>query len=264
MVLSMLLPPPAARAESEPEGGSPEEKGELYLPSDDAMAEVDAALSRAAASQRLALIVLGANWCHDSRALAARLYQEPLAGLVAEHYETVLVDVGFLENGQDIVQRFGSPIYYATPTVLIVDPASGQLVNAGDRHQWGSAFSISVEDSVAYFKRMAEAVPGPDGPLPGSDLDRLNEEIDAFEQRMAQRVGAGYAVVGPMLEAYKAGQEDEEFEARWNEVSEFRLAIPGAIEQLRQEAARRVAAGEQGIELDYPEFPPFSWQVDAR
>lgn len=264
VALSMAMSPLAAQAENRSAGGPAEDKGELYLPSEDAMADVDGALARAAASQRLALIVLGANWCHDSRALAARLHQEPLAGLVANHYETLLVDVGFLEHGQNIVQRFGSPIYYATPTVLIVDPDSEELVNAGDRHQWGNAFSISMEDSVAYFERMAEASRGRGDRATGGELERLHHEIDAFEQRMARRVEEGYAVVGPMLRAYKAGQEDEQFDARWNEVSQFRLAIPGTVGKLRQEAARRVAVGEQAIELEYPDFPPFSWQSGAQ
>ena len=52
--------------------------GELYLPSEDAMADLSAALDAARNSNRLLLVMMGANWCHDSRALASRVYEEPL------------------------------------------------------------------------------------------------------------------------------------------------------------------------------------------
>jgi len=56
--------------------------GRRFQPSTDPLADVQQALSRAQKSDRLALIVLGANWCHDSRALASRLYRSPLAELI--------------------------------------------------------------------------------------------------------------------------------------------------------------------------------------
>lgn len=238
-----------------------EQEGPWYPASDDAMADVDAALERAAGSGRLALIVLGADWCHDSRALANRLQDEPLAGLVSRHYEVLLVDVGYLERGRDIVNRFGVPGYYATPTVLIVEPGTGRLVNADDRHQWGAAAGIGEKESMDYFGRMAE--PGPEPPQPDGQLARLYDEIDAYERALARRVEEGYAVVGPMLRAYKEDLEPDGFEDRWNELSEFRAAIPDAIGKLRAEARRRVAAGDRAIRLDYPEFPPFSWQAEG-
>ena len=134
----------------------PEQSGELYLPSNDAMADVESTIDAAKKSNKLAMVVMGANWCHDSRGLASRLYQEPLQSLVDENYETIFVDVGFLEKGKDVISSLGPPVYYATPTVLIVDPVSRHLVNAKDRHRWADAFSISMEESVDYFQRMAK------------------------------------------------------------------------------------------------------------
>jgi len=65
-----------------------------------------------------------------------------------------------------------------------------------------------------------------------------------------------------MLEAYKAGNAPNEFDASWDELSEFRNAIPGDIRDLKDEAQRRVAEGEQDIQLEYPEYPPLSWESD--
>ena len=123
----------------------PVKAGELYLPSDDSMADVTAVLEAARKSNKLALVILGANWCHDSRGLASRLQQEPLSTVVNEFYETIFVDVGYLEKGKDVINSLGPPVYYATPTVLIVDPVSGELVNARNRHQWADAYNIRLD-----------------------------------------------------------------------------------------------------------------------
>ena len=86
--------------------------------------------------------------------------------------------------------------------------------------------------------------------------------IDEFERQLADRVDAGYAVVGPMLEAYKAGNPPENFEASWNELRDFRMAIPDDLRALRDEAERRVSAGDEAIQLEFPDYPLLSWESD--
>jgi hypothetical protein len=194
--------------------------------------------------------------------LAARLHQSPLADVIQQHYELVMVDVGFYEQGREVVQAFGVPQFYATPTVLIIDPGSGQVVDDEDRHMWGDAYRISMSESVDYFEKWAANQLAPDPTADSTQLKQLYVEIDQYEQQMAERVAAGYAVVGPMLAAYKAGNAPEEFDASWDELSAFRNAIPGDVRELREEAQRRVAEGEADIELAYPEYAPLSWESD--
>ena len=231
-------------------GAETDPDGRLFQPSTDPLADVQQALSRAEKSDRLALVVLGANWCHDSRALASRLHHPPLAEVIQQHYELVFVDVGFYEKGREVVQQFGVAHFYATPTVLIIDPSTGALVNDEDRHIWGNAYSIDMASSVRYFEKWADS----------TQLTQLYAEIDQFEQQLAERVAAGYAVVGPMLAAYKDGNAPEEFDASWDELSVFRMAIPAAIRELRDEAQRRVSEGDKDIQLVFPEYPLLTWE----
>lgn len=235
--------------------------GENYLPGD-SLANISSAMETAMNSNKLVLIIMGANWCHDSRALASRIETPPLSNIISENYETVLVDVGYLDKGKDVITSLGVPVYYATPTVLVVDPVSGKLVNADNRHQWGSAASINMPDSVEYFQRMANTDLGilrTETP-PTDQLSELLAEIDAFEQKQADRLYKAYAVLSPMLEAYKNGEPDKFSEENWGEVREFRSKVPIDIDALRLEAHQRVAAGETNIELKYPSYPTFSWE----
>ena len=243
-------------------GAETDPDGKLFQPSADPLADVQQALSRADDGDRLALVVLGANWCHDSRALASRLHSPPLADVVQESYELVFVDVGYYDKGRDVVQQFGVAHFYATPTVLIIDPSSRALVNDEDRHIWGNAYNIDMPSSVQYFEEWATSEPAAGPDADSAQLKQLYAEIDQFEQQLAERVAAGYAVVGPMLEAYKAGNAPEEFDASWNELRDFRMAIPDGIRELRDEARRRVSEGEEDIQLVLPEYPLLSWESE--
>jgi thiol-disulfide isomerase/thioredoxin len=119
---------------------------------EDAKAKVDAALSRAKAGNRLALIVMGANWCHDSRALAGWFATPRFAGMIASRYELVYVDVGYRDRNLDIARRFGFKELKGTPTVLIVD-GSGKLLNKKDAPRWRNAASRR-EDAI--YRAFAE------------------------------------------------------------------------------------------------------------
>jgi hypothetical protein len=239
------------------------DSGSLYLPSADAMADVDRAMVSARDADKLVLVVMGANWCHDSRALASRLYQQPLKSLIEEHYETVFVDVGYLDQGREVISSIGPPVYYATPTVLIVDPVSRRLVNADDRHQWGHADTISMEESVDYFVQMsaADRISIRAEQDPAGELQELLSAIDSFERLQAERLYAAYRIIGPMLEAYKAGEAPEQFDAYWEEVRAYRMRVPEDIDALRREAKKRVAAGESDIRLNYPEYAKFTGET---
>ena len=243
-------------------GAETDPDGRLYQPSVDPHADVRQALDRAETSDRLALVVLGANWCHDSRALASRLHRPPLAELIQQHYVLVFVDVGFLDKGRAVLPQFGVAHFYATPTVLIIDPSNGQLVNDEDRHIWSNAYSIDMSSSVQYFEKWAMSDSAANPVADSAQLRQLYAEIDQFEQQVAERVAAGYAVVGPMLAAYKAGNAPEEFEASWDELRDFRMAIPDDIRELRDEAQRRVSEGGKDIQLVFPEYSLLSWESE--
>ncbi|NOR20748.1 MAG: hypothetical protein GQ538_11750 [Xanthomonadales bacterium] len=240
--------------------------GELYLPSEDPMAAVTAVIQTARKNDKLALVILGANWCHDSRGLASRFHQEPMKSLIEENYETIFVDVGYLNKGKQVIESLGPPVYYATPTVLIIDPVSGELVNDHNRHQWADAFSISMDDTVAYFRQMTAIDLNPlrAGSEIGLELQTLLEEIDAFEQAQADRLYKAYAVLGSMLKEYKEGDQEAFSEEKWNEVRDFRYKVPYDISALKTMASDRVQAGESNIELEFPEYPVFSWEKDGQ
>ena len=122
----------------------------------DGKAEVDAALARAKAGNRMALIVMGANWCHDSRALAGWFAQPRFAAMIAARYELVYVDVGYKDRNIDIARRFGIKSIKGTPTVMIVS-GNGKLLNKKDAPTWRNAASRSQQAVYAAFAEFTPA-----------------------------------------------------------------------------------------------------------
>ena len=116
-----------------------------------AMADVETALLQSRATGRNALLVLGANWCHDSRGIAAKFQQPPLQQIIADNYHLVWVDVGKRDRNIDVAQRFGVDELIGTPTILIVSPEQ-QLLNRESVHDWRTAHSKSMDEAISYFR----------------------------------------------------------------------------------------------------------------
>lgn len=128
-----------------------------YTEGADAASVIDAALAQARAEDKQALILFGANWCHDSRGLAETLEEnERLSTLIADHYVLVRVDVGQRHRNQDQLQRFGLEGTFGTPTLVIAE-GEGQAVNGLTAHDWRTAHDAAPSDIAAYLSRYAQA-----------------------------------------------------------------------------------------------------------
>lgn len=228
-----------------------------YQPSPDVMGDVNAALEQAKDAEKLALIVMGATWCHDSRGLARRFRDAEVGAILDENYVTLFVDVGHLEQARDVNQRFGMPSIYATPTVMIIDPETERLTNAQTMHRWRDADSISYADTRDYFAAEAQAAQSPD-PAPTGALKTYLAEIEAFEAREAARLVKGYDIIGPQL-AMGRGNYPEGFEKLWGEVRQFRYRLTDDLVALRARA-RELAAAGLTEPLELPEYPALSWE----
>ncbi|MBA4000748.1 MAG: thioredoxin family protein [Brevundimonas sp.] len=115
-----------------------------YHVSDNASADVDAALARARQSGNRVLLVMGANWCSDSRAIAGWLATDRFAELIERKYELVFVNIGMPGSGDGhnlgIARRFGVQELPGLPNVLVLT-SDGVLVNPTTATSWRNAES---------------------------------------------------------------------------------------------------------------------------
>ena len=129
-----------------------------------AMKDVDTTLFAARTLDKQALVVMGANWCHDSRALAGHFQKPRFQTLFAKSFELVYVDAGLKgsHKNDDVAQRFGLPTIKGTPTVFIIDK-SGKALNLDSATAWRNS-AERTEDAV--YDELVSFIKKPEGPKP--------------------------------------------------------------------------------------------------
>ncbi|PHV13283.1 thioredoxin family protein [Chitinimonas sp. BJB300] len=109
-----------------------------YDESANAKEEVKQALIKARKTQTPVLLVFGANWCEDCRALDRALKNDKNAALMAKSFNVVKIDVGRFDKNTDLDTVYGNPIKKGIPAVVVLAPdqrvlyatRAGELANA--------------------------------------------------------------------------------------------------------------------------------------
>ncbi len=131
----------------------------IYHAGVNSMDDIDKALSQARIRNTKLMVVMGANWCHDSVGFAARLDKPKFKALTRENYEVVYVNAGTQPRQKDqnraVSKRFGVEAIVGTPTVFIV-AADGTVLNPDSAGYWRYADSIPEDMSYAYLAYYAE------------------------------------------------------------------------------------------------------------
>ncbi len=155
---ALPAPPPAPLAApiaSQADAAPAHPEASPYDETADASADLAAALTRAAVANKRVIVVMGANWCHDSRALAGWFATPRFAAMLAPRYEVVYVDAGHPVDGDlhnaAIAQRFGLKKLKGTPTVFVASPDGTRLNSKKDAASWRNAASRGEDDIFAYF-----------------------------------------------------------------------------------------------------------------
>lgn len=223
-----------------------------FVPHSVPMTQVDTALEKAKLSGKPLILVLGAEWCHDSRGLAGKFSTPEMSTLIESSFETVFIDVGYLQDRRDITQRFGYPIYFATPTVLVIDPATEKHVNKTSMAKWASADSVDLQDYLSYFSDFTAL----DTQISRNKM--LPPKLQDFAYAQAQRLQNAYAELGPQLELDDQGKPPEGFYDFWKEVRSYRMQVMSDLGELQKQADN----GNPIASDQLPVYGPFTWEVE--
>lgn len=124
-----------------------------------AAVDVEIALAQAAVNGKRVIVVMGANWCHDSTGLAGWFETPRFQAMLREKYEIVYVEVGTPQTGKgrnlEIAKRFGIKKVKSTPLVLVLSSNGERLNSKQDASRWRNAASRSENAIFDYFKDFA-------------------------------------------------------------------------------------------------------------
>ena len=120
----------------------------------DAKAQVRQALAEASQSKLPVLIVFGANWCPDCRALDASLKTGKNAELMARSFKVVKVDVGRFDRNLDVSAAYGDPIKKGIPAAVVLSPTN-ELLYSTRAGELSNARTMSETGVYEFFSQAA-------------------------------------------------------------------------------------------------------------
>lgn len=225
---------------------------------EDIFTGVDAAREQALVEGKLLLYVMGADWCHDSRDFVTKTQQPELRALIAQRYVVHLINVGYLTHVREVINYFGEPVIYGTPTVLVVEPESRAVLNADSLPHWRSSSLYSDKDAVDYFSSYSPGMKTAKAPAAGPALAAALAEIDQFELKQAERIYLAYAELGGLMASMGSDQKPgQEFVEKWKQLAGMRSQITVDLSDLRAEAQWQDQTGQEPIKLSFPAYSLF-------
>ncbi|RYE53549.1 MAG: thioredoxin family protein [Rhizobiaceae bacterium] len=126
-----------------------------YDPSANAKQDVAKAFAAAKSRHVPVLIVFGANWCEDCRALDGALRKERAASLMTGSFQVVKVDVGEFDRNLDVNATYGDPIKGGIPAAVLVAP-EGKLLYSTKAGELANARTMSESSIYDFFKRVSQ------------------------------------------------------------------------------------------------------------
>ena len=124
----------------------------------DAKAQIRVALADASGARVPVLVVFGANWCGDCKALDLALKDGAAAPLIAKNFRVVKVNVGKFDRNLDVAESYGVPLKNGIPTVAILS-AQGKVVYATKAGELADARNMGDKSIYEFFAKASASAP---------------------------------------------------------------------------------------------------------
>ena len=121
----------------------------------DAKAQLASAVAKAKGDHLPVLVVLGANWCPDCRALDLAMKNGRNAELISSEFRVVKVDVGRFDRNVAVAEKYGVPLKKGIPAVAIVT-ADDRAIYATKAGELADARSMSEDGLYKFFRQAAD------------------------------------------------------------------------------------------------------------
>jgi len=214
------------------------EEKKLFVPSENLMGDHAAMLSAAMAEDRRLMIVIGANWCHDTSSFLNKIETNDETGPIRDGFRTMLVDVGAFDTQWEVLlDHYKMPTIYGTPTVLIVDPLSDTILNPISMHRWRNAANedkSTIQEWLNKVMKDSFVEVGAHGQATKGWQDKALNRLDAFEREQAKRVRAGFRSMQMIFDT-EDEQERAALNKRWDILAEMRYDLISFLRKKRSE-----------------------------
>ena len=99
------------------------------------------------------IVLFGADWCPDCKALDQMLVTQEIKSLIQENYIILKVDVGRFDKNLDLDEKLGHPIGKGIPALVILSPNPLKIVASTEGGEFSNASQMSQDQVFAYLKK---------------------------------------------------------------------------------------------------------------
>tara|TARA_R110002167_G_scaffold330726_2_gene537389 strand:+ start:1407 stop:2216 length:810 start_codon:yes stop_codon:yes gene_type:complete len=195
----------------------------------DRLLAIENSLLKAKRKNKLLILIIEAAWCQDSLTLEKFLIESKVKKIVESDYVILKIDAGWLLNLKKELSIVSYPIYYGTPSLLIVDPVNRMVLNRNSVRRWQSAHR---ENAILLSQYLKEISSDKDKRILKLKNQEISSDIIEFENEQADILYKAYAKLGQMLEKEKAGNQITNKKRFSNKVHKYRGRLQRDIGEL--------------------------------
>lgn len=126
-----------------------------YNEAADAKLEIRQALSQSVATGTPVVVVFGANWCGDCKALDIAMRTGKSAPLFARDFKVVKVDVGRFDRNVDVAEAYAVPLKKGIPAVVILTPGN-EVLYATRGGELADARKMGEDGIYQFFRKVTD------------------------------------------------------------------------------------------------------------
>ena len=121
----------------------------------DAKEAVQHALAEGKAAHVPVLVIFGANWCEDCRALDKSLHTGKNAELMGKKFKVVKVDVGNFDHNTDLTAAYGNPTKKGIPAAVLLSD-DNKVIYATKGGELANARRMSDSGIYDFFEKVTD------------------------------------------------------------------------------------------------------------
>lgn len=122
----------------------------------DAAKVISSAKAEAQIKKLPVVIIFGANWCPDCRALSNAIEQGGNANQIRTEFKVVKINVGNFDTNLDVASAYGNPISGGIPGAAILS-SEGKLIYVTKPGELANAREQGKDGIYNFFKRISNS-----------------------------------------------------------------------------------------------------------
>lgn len=124
----------------------------IYPEHADAKAQIHQALLTAGMESKRVIVVFGADWCPDCRALDLYFHDPGNASLLQHNFVLVHVNVGRFDKNLNVAKTYGVPLKKGIPALVVLDH-TGHVLYAQKNGQFADMHELSPSTVTAFLQK---------------------------------------------------------------------------------------------------------------